>query len=82
MKVKGDAIPPNKMKKDLKECFMQIHLRLVLLNIKVILISGWRWLGERAGRKLINACLNTVRLALIVYLSLFFFGFYSFGWFL
>jgi hypothetical protein len=61
---------------------MRPQLRRVLLDIKVVFISSWRWLGERVNRRFVNVFLNIIRWALIVYLSLFFYGFYSFGWFL
>jgi hypothetical protein len=60
---------------------MRFQLRLILLDSKVICIAGWRWLGERINRRVVNFCINVVRWILIAYLSLFFYGFYSFGWF-
>ncbi|SDI86614.1 hypothetical protein SAMN05216605_11853 [Pseudomonas abietaniphila] len=61
---------------------MRPQLRRVLLDIKVVFISSWRWLGERVNRRFVNVFLNIIRWTLIVYLSLFFYGFYSFGWLL
>ncbi|RAU48467.1 hypothetical protein DBY65_012250 [Pseudomonas sp. RIT412] len=61
---------------------MQFRLRLILLESRVVFIASWRWLNERLSRRVFNVFLNFIRWLLVGYISLFFIGFYSFGWFL